>query len=155
MHVGNGNTSGLHSSWIVHTCEQEERDSFGKTYWLDIWKLFRSQRSPCGRCRESLSLRRSRGARCHSITGRLLPWLGDWCLWNTEVQSSNKNVVISQCFWLLLRLKMLILHEGGSGPPGWPRWSTPCGTVVVKETSFFQPIAMGPAETISFDYMQE
>lgn len=44
-------------------------------------------------------------------------------------------------------MKNAHLHEDGSCPPGWQRSLTPCGTVVVKETSFSQPIAVAPAGT--------
>lgn len=53
---------------------------FDETYWLDVLKLCRGQRSPGGRCRESLSLRGGGSAGCYPITGRLLPWICYWCL---------------------------------------------------------------------------
>lgn len=53
---------------------------FDETYWLDVLKLCRGQRSPGGRCRESLSLRGGGSAGRYPITGRLLPWICYWCL---------------------------------------------------------------------------
>lgn len=147
-----GNKLGTYCCTTFGHCQHETQKRimccFGKTYWLDVLKLCRRQSSPSGGCRESLSLRGGGGARCYPSTRGLLPWLSYWRLWNTEMlkitleayrQHSTSAEVLCLLKW------NAHLHEDGSSPPDWLRWSTPCDTAAVKE--IFQATAVAPADT--------